>query len=130
MPYQTRWLVEGKVVLTEFSGNIDIEDLLENDKDLYRMVTEGEAPVHIICLASEVDKFPKQIAKINQSAEPYLRNEAMGWFVLVGLDNRLIRFIGSTVAQVTKLKMKQTDSLEEAVGVLKKIDPRLADVSV
>lgn len=124
MAFETTWLLDDHVISTVFSGEVTLDDLQENDRILLEMVEgiTGNGPVHIICDVRNVDKFPTQIGPIKKSSEPYLRHDAMGWFILVGLDNRVLRFIGSTIAQITKLKMKNTDTMEEAISVLRRVD--------
>jgi hypothetical protein len=126
MAFQNRWLVEDRVVLVEFSGDITLDELMANDADMLRYVNSGTPPVHIICKLQGAKRFPTNISNISRSAKQYLTSPNIGWFLIVGVDNPLLTFIGSIVAQVSQLKFKQAADLDEALQVLGRMDFSLA----
>lgn len=125
MSVQTKWLIADRVIETTFSGDITVEDLYANDENILPMIQAGQKPIHIICDVTRVDRFPTQIVPIKKSAESYLRHNKMGWFILIGLDNKVLRFLGQVIANASGVQMRQTATLEEAFTILRKVDPTL-----
>lgn len=130
MAYVNRWLVQDRVALVEFTGDISIDDLQSNDADMLRYVSSGTAPVHIVCKLTNMGKFPSNIATISQSANQYLRHPSMGWFLVLGINNPFLGFIGKVVANISQLKFKQVDDAADLRVLLARVDATLDDATL
>lgn len=59
---------------------------------------------------------------ITHSARPYLTHAAMGWFIVVGIQNHFLSFMTGVVANAAQAKLKQAASLDEALQTLRRLD--------
>lgn len=127
MAHTTEWYLENRIILTEFSETLTIEGLVANDSVILDMVQGGQAPVHLVIDVRQLDEFPTNISKIRNSARRYLMLDNMGWMVVVGFDNPIIRFLSSVITQMTDINMIQVDDLDEAMARLQKVDLTLQE---
>lgn len=102
--------------------------------ELNRFIAEnyletGEAPVHNIIDATELGDFPKSLKVLRESSKYSVEHPNAGWNILVGFSsNPLLKFLSSAVSQITGVKFKQVDSIEEAQAVLRRVDSSLVEL--
>lgn len=129
MSHSTDWYQEGHVILTTFSENLTIEELRENDAVILDMVSSSNEKVHLVIDVTKLKKFPTKVGEIRQSAARYLQRDNMGWLVVIGFSNPLIRFLSSVITQLSNINLIQVDSIDEAITRLQKIDPVITVVA-
>lgn len=125
MAYQVSWLVEKQVVLAKLYGEITIPSVVDMDVELLDHMRSGQEGrlIHLIFDVTGVDKFPVNIAQLNQVANS--RHEPnMGWLMVIN-DNRMIKFIGNMITQLTQTRFRNFESVEMAIEFLKTQDSRI-----
>lgn len=125
MPYNVSWLVDKQVILAEFSGDVTIALTKEMDKDLIAYLRDGQAGrlIHVIFDVTQVDKYPVNIAQLNDAAQA--RHESnVGWYIVIN-DNQFIKFIGNMITQITQTRFRNFESVEAGIEFLKTQDSRI-----
>lgn len=132
MASKNSWLIENRVILSTFSGEVSLEDLQAHDLDMLKHIEAGEAPVHVVCDITAMVRYPSNIAAITRSARQHLTHPNMGWFIATGMQNPFLSFIADIVANTSylKLKLKKAHTIEEALDMLQQVDTRLASSSI
>ncbi len=126
MGIKLEWLLAGRVILHRNVGDVTATDLLDVDAPLNAMLLEGTQPeVHVIVLANPHGEGPMSLRAF--TAATWMRNERLGWTVVVGLENIVLRFVADAASQVFNMKTKFVDTPEEAIAVLKRVDLSLPD---
>ncbi len=126
--YKSYWLQDDTVVYIEFIGDFDDEGIIAVNTHLRdKYLIPGKAPVHAIIDASGMTGYPRSLKVLQQSTSISVKHPNIGWVVLIGFDNPLVKFFSTGVAQLLGVKFKQVESLEQAKDVLKRVDLRLDD---
>lgn len=123
MAYKAFWYKENRVVYAELIGDFDAQEMIalnQHIRDEY--LEKGEAPVHFICDATSLTGYPRNIKVIQEATQISMKHPAMGWAILVGVDNPLVRYLASIIAQVIGLRFKVAGSLQEAESILEKLE--------
>ncbi|MEL6151578.1 MAG: hypothetical protein AAFU54_28965 [Chloroflexota bacterium] len=126
MGIELKWLLADRIILHRNVGDVTAADLLDVDAPLNAMLLEGAQPeIHVIVLANPDGKGPMSLRAF--TAATWMRNERLGWTVVVGLENVILRFAADASSQVFNMKTKFVDTPEEAIAVLKRVDLSLPD---
>jgi hypothetical protein len=128
MPYEVKWLVEGRVIYQRLYGTITLEEYQEVQKLGQVLFDQRKPPViHTLVDVMKLEKSPSigEIMRLPHPKNP----EGMGWMVL-SIENALFRFIGSVVAQFVVKNFKLTRNLEEACAFLNHMDSTLPPLNM
>ena len=126
--YKSYWMQDRKVAYFEIIGDFDEEGMTafnEHMRDDY--IALGEAPVHCIIDAGGLTGYPRSVAVIGKNTSKVLKHPNLGWIILVGFDNPIVKFMANMVVQILRVQYKQVKTLKEAKELLLRIDPELAD---
>jgi hypothetical protein len=125
MTHKSSWLIEKRVVLLEYNGNVDKAEIMQLNEDLENFLNNGESPIHIISDNRNMGnaELSIQVARDTFSA---MKKPGWGWVILIGVG-RLIRFFAEVFATQFNVKIKTANDLEEALTILKKLDMSLGD---
>ncbi|MBZ0290093.1 MAG: hypothetical protein K8I30_20885 [Anaerolineae bacterium] len=131
MPYQVSWYVDQRVVYCRAFGSATIEDIHNLNHETQTYVRAGQPLVHVICDLKGIEKFPTNIAGMRQSLEQ-MDYERMGWVIVVGAGNALLRFVASLITQfiIPDVRLRMFDTLELAVSFLREHDATLPELPV
>jgi hypothetical protein len=126
MPYENGWYVGNRIAFQRIYGNVTIEDLQQNLQSTLVLIDTGTPPVHVISDLREIVKFPMNV---NQLKEVFQLPERpnMGWTVII-TNNALLRFFTSIIVQIARTNYKIVTSYEDAVDLLRRIDPTLGEL--
>ncbi len=122
MPYQVSWLIEKQIILASASGDCSITDVAEIDAQVVEFLRQSREDnlTHLILHLQDVTKFPTNIGEIHQYGNSR-REPNFGWAIVVN-DNRLIGFVANIVTQLTKLRFRNFQTMEEAIAFLRAQD--------
>lgn len=124
--YKSYWIEDGVVAYIEFIGDFDELGIIEVNEHLRdNYLDKGSAPVHAIIDASGMTGYPRSLKVLQQSTAISVKHPNIGWVILIGFDNPLIKFLSTAVSQVLGVKFKQVETFEQAKEVLKRVDFRL-----
>lgn len=120
------WLVEDKLLLFNSWGKVNVNELTEMDHRIGAMLENSTAPlVHGIHDHSRAEHIPsaKDLMKVKSGNHP-----RVGWLIIVGLDNKLMKFFVSATGQVFGLRLRFMDTVAEALAFLQDVDSTLPDL--
>ncbi|GEM_PF-2404494 len=127
MPIDTSWLLEDRVMLIEMSGDLSLDDMRQGTLYSLDALNKTNHQIHQIIDLSQVKSLPNNIAEFAKIAQPANEHEMMGWVIVYGVQNKLIKFIATMTGHISKTQLKIVDSQAEAIDVLKRIEVLLAD---
>jgi hypothetical protein len=131
MPYQVSWYVEQRVILCSATGVVTSEDIHHMNHDTQTYVRAGQPLVHVLCDLNGLTKYPTNIAGMRQSLEQ-MDHERMGWVIVCGAGNALLRFVASLITQfiIPNVRLRMFDTLEQGIDFLREHDSTLENLMV
>jgi len=120
------WLVEGHLLLLNSWGDVNVAELAAMDSRINEMLTSSKVPlVHGIHDHSLALKIPsaKDLMKVKAGQNP-----RVGWLIIIGLDNKLMKFFVSVAGQVLNIRLRFMNSLDEALAFLQDMDSTLPNL--
>lgn len=122
MAVQISWLLENRVLLVEFEHYMLPPSLTEIDRQIERFVSaSSENAVHVVI---KDHAWTPVIRDFDEFA--VFENPKIGWTVIYGVQNTLLRYIASAVSNMLGLRIRHVDSREEALKTLAELDTALA----
>ena len=87
--------------------------------------------MHVVCDLKNIEKFPTNVAGMRKSLEQ-MDHERMGWVIVVGAGNALLRFVASVITQfiIRDVRLRMFDTLEQGIDFLREHDATLEDMPV
>jgi hypothetical protein len=123
MPVEVSWYISNRVVLARGYGSVTTEENAESDRQVAALIDQGIAPVHVIIDVTTVDDFPFFSASYQKdNVQQFLRSNKLGWGVVCGTSNRVVRFVGEVVARLSRINFRMFPTLEEGLAFLKDQD--------
>ena len=120
------WLVEGHLLLLNSWGKVNVDELAAMDVRIHDMLTNATVPlvhgIHDHCKAQQIPSA-KDLMKVKSGNHP-----RVGWLIIIGLDNKLMKFFVSVAGQVLNIRLRFMNSLDEALAFLQEIDSTLPDL--
>jgi hypothetical protein len=126
MPYNISWLVEGRVILAELTGEVSVEEFRSYDRTMCKHLDDAAAPqAHYLVNTSQLESVPD----LNDTKEfAFLKHPHLGWTAAVGTFDPLVRLVGNLMSKVYKMRTRELKSLEEAFDFLQQADTTLPDL--
>jgi hypothetical protein len=124
MPIDISWHIENRVINIVATGKLDAESITEFNQTMFKLVSNGVAPVHIIANTTDMEQYPTNLATLRQS-QTYLSHPNIGWIIVVN-SNRLVSFLANILTTVVKVNSRTVASYEEALQILARLDLTLA----
>jgi hypothetical protein len=130
VPYQLSWYQENRVLFVVFSGNLTLDELEAYGRDLSNQYLNlATRSIHIISDARTLEKFPTNALYALRATEGWLRHPNMGWAILINKTaNPMLDFLLAVVTKVVKLKYRKAATPEEALSMLRTLDPTLLPI--
>ena len=121
MKYQ--WLVEGKVMLLIMQGEVQMEDLVEYDREMTAILDGMTDPIFFVSDLSRLNKFPSIGDSLKLKS---LRHPKLGTAVVIGaFKNGILKFFMRVITSTFRVGYKDAATLEEAQQHILSIDPTL-----
>jgi len=120
------WLVEGHLLLLNSWGKVNAEELAAMDDRIETMLESSPVPLmHGIHDHSKAEQIPsaKDLMKVKSGKHP-----RVGWLIIVGLDDKLMKFFVAATGQVLGLRLRFMSTIEEAFAFLQDMDSTLPDL--
>lgn len=127
MPVGLAWLVEGHLILAKGWYALKSEELADFDARVLAMLEKTPRPlVHGIHDYSEAQAMPpmKDLVQLKSGRHPRI-----GWVIVVGLDDRMMKFFVSIALQIFRVRVRFMDSVQEGLDFLQDVDSTLPDLA-
>lgn len=127
MAYHIEWYQQNRIIFEKFFGTVTLEDVRNLTTQSSKMFAAGTPLIHVIVDLSEVESFPKTLGVIKEAIKSRPSPDRIGWAIIFGTKNPIIRFFASVLAQVSseRLRVRLMDSLEESVAFVYEQDQSL-----
>src|SRR5689334_6077200 len=129
MPYQDSWYIENRVAIQRLYGTVTLEDAEAARNGLAKLLEEGTPLVHVMVDVADVEKFPTNLVGLRRMT-PNIDNPNMGWLVIYGAGNPLLRFMVSTLSQLVLpgLRFRMFSTSDECLMFLQGQDSTLGNL--
>lgn len=127
MGYTIGYLMDKKVVRISYAGDLTQEDALSSNVEAIELIRAGIKPVHFIADATHLKNVKINLTQLREIAS-FLYEPQLGWLIVVG-GHPVARFISSIIMQLRHKNFRYSDSLEEAIAILERIDPTVTPAS-
>jgi hypothetical protein len=124
MAYKLFWHSKPNVLYLEMSGEFDKDAMYKSSHEIRDDFLENSAVlVHILVDTQAVKSYTKDLRVIREATQIYSNHPKLGWMILIGIENPITKFLANATLQIIKKQFKMAKSLEEAMAVLKEVDP-------
>ena len=128
MPFHQEWFIPNRIVKVTFSGNLSIEEIAKSFMVSGKFLLESDADrVHFIHDWSQLETFPTNLSHIRNATS--IRNNPalhkLGWVVIFGARDKLMRFVGDLTFQLFRIHTHMTEDLDSALEFLYRHDNTL-----
>ena len=128
MPIHFQWLVQEKILLGQFIGDINTEDIAQSDHDANTLLDQATSErVHFILDMSAQTAMPpiRDLTPDNS----FFKHPRVGWVVGFGISNKVVYFAGLIVSQFFGMQMRMVKNFDEALHFLQGIDTNLPSLT-
>jgi len=125
MPYKVSWYQGNRIVLLQVDGLLATAEVQALILEAGKYVVEGTPLVHFLVdtrTLQKIESVPEAL-KVVQGNPPHPN---MGWMIVVGRMNPLVKFFLDFVGLITKSRYRRFDTMPESINFLKEIDGSLA----
>jgi hypothetical protein len=129
MPYNSRWLVEDRVIYVVYYGVVSNEDLETSSRSSSRMIADGSAPVHLVTDATDMEKMTLGLQDLITIFKGLPSDPNLGWSIFIS-PSKLNRFFASVTTQLTGARTREFATLEEGIDFLTWVDDSLPDIVI
>lgn len=126
MAYLIQWHIPQRVLQIKLSGEVSLQDMVKMIDETHTYVNSGQAPVHILIDATDYANTPVNFQEISKIA-PTMGNPNTGWWVLIN-PGKMMWFTSTILSKLLGVKIKTSNSLEEALLILERVDLSLQAV--
>ncbi len=120
MPVKVVWFLEDRIIYSDYSGDVTIDDISNGTQQVKVLAYEGTPLVHNIANILDINTFPKNLRQIINSIEQ-LDNNVLGWTIIIN-NNKLLRFIVATVCKIAGARFRIFDNQDDAIKFLYRMD--------
>ncbi|CAG1011855.1 hypothetical protein ANRL4_04511 [Anaerolineae bacterium] len=125
MAYRMVWIVPNRVLLTTFEGDVTQIELQQFVADIRDRVRSGEAPVYHISNSLNMGKVHLSLKALGDLIKNVSIFAELGAQIDINKPRSLNAFLASVGSQLIRVKSYMVQSLDEAVQVVKRVDPAL-----
>lgn len=125
MTYQLSWLIPDHVLLIDYSGHLEVDEILEQIGETTEMIESSPRPlVHILVDLRGVQSYSKRLGEYAKLMVPPAHN--LGWTIIIS-ENRMMRFIVNVVVnriaqRFVSLRLGYVDSYGQVIRFLEQRD--------
>ncbi|MEZ4670937.1 MAG: hypothetical protein R3E39_23790 [Anaerolineae bacterium] len=125
MPYSVEWLVEQRILVSRYYGEITLEDARGQITQANALLRTGIPLVHSIVDMTGVTNNPSiQMVKELRLIDMSGIRDKMGWTIIL-TNNTLLKFASSLFVPILQLRQRFFADMDEALAFLQDEDPTL-----
>jgi len=122
MPAKTEWFAENQIILTTFTGDLTLDEVTLANEEHYKLIANANKTIYVVFNVSQLVQFPTDVRTLKKSSDAYLSLDNMGWIMVVGIKNPILRFLSTILSQLANVNMKQVATIDDAIQQLNYID--------
>lgn len=125
------WRIPHKVVYSQFSGTMCMQDVREMMQQGYEMIeAEGsDTGVHGVVDVSRCERYARDLMNLQEMRSIIRLHPRAGWVVIVdATPHPVMRFISMSVIKLLKVNYAVVNTEAEAITTLQRIDKELTQV--
>lgn len=112
------------------TGNLSLDELKQLDYCIVRdYLNQAESLVHVFVDVREMKDFPRNLIQVREAVKLSFKHSSMGWEILVGHQNPIVRFLASVVCQMSDINLHMVNTPEEGFAFLATLEPELAQTN-
>lgn len=129
MSYEGSWYADKRVVLQRLWGTVTLEEAAQAHHTMVQFLDEGTPLVHVLVDLSQVEQFPTNLIALKRAMPP-IEHSGMGWMLVCGAGNPMLRFVASTIIQIMMpgLRLRMFDTLDQSLTFLQDQDSTLENL--
>ena len=129
------WEIPGRLIIAEYSGVVGLEDFQQASAAINDAIdNEGKPPlVHNITDARRRTQLDKSLFNVGSviKAQNLTDHPLLGWTLVVDSNpHPVMRFVGTTVTQLTSARFRIFTDMDEARDFLYEVDSTLESSSI
>jgi hypothetical protein len=115
-----RWIVQGRVMLVQFSGVLTLEDVQAMNTQAAVLMEEALPPhVDVIANGTYVTQFDRHLINVRNLRGSLGKHPLVNWHIIVDPDpNPAMQFLGSIVFKLLGARYRVMKTIEEALSFL------------
>ena len=121
MPFEISWYQPGRVVLLKADGTLTPEDVQGIVAETGATLIDSTDLIHFLVDTRTLQKI-ENIPAALKAVQSGPTHPNMGWMIVVGKMNQLVKFAMDFVGLLTKSRYRRFDTMPEALNFLKEID--------
>jgi len=122
MPHKIGWYIEGEVIYVQNRLETGAEEIHQLLKEINEYIAQSNRPlVHVINDLSQVTR-PSSLVETAQALKGVRPDPRMGWTIMIGEQDKLVKFMSSIARQLLRLRQRSFDTLPQALDFLRDID--------
>ncbi len=101
MSYEVSWEIEGRIAMNTLYGEVtaaDVRDLRHAARELSQ---DSTRPIHTLVDLSGITKYQTNISLMKTAIEFKTEPTLVGWTLIYGAQNPLVRFMASLLTQLS-----------------------------
>jgi len=123
MPIKTKWLVEGRVILSVYTGDVTKPEYIDANNVMNRLLNQGQFPVHVIIDHDDAESVPTNITE-TLTLLTWLAHDNLGWH-LISRPRAEVKFTSAVVSQANDNRYREFPDRIHALEFLEEIDDSL-----
>lgn len=127
MPYQVDWLIEHRVIHGQVYGTLSMSDIRKGCEVAAALFDQSSERTYLIIRIANLTLTDFDLGLIAEASSILRHPSLERWFTY---DNRnpMYYYLGRMLGRMTGTHFDMTDTLDEAVELLYKLDPTLGRV--
>lgn len=126
-PFDMKWYIENKIALfLQYQ-----EATLDNVDAMIQAVNQllDSSPQNKVAVIVNISGMKGNQSSISAIARRFqqTRSDKWGFTVVIGAENRVVKFLGQIFFQLGRVEVRFADDLDGAMAILHRIDPDLPD---
>ena len=126
MPITCQWLLEKRVLLTIYSGDLTVDDFAHLTEEVRaHLDLAEEGLIHCLCDVGQVKKLPLSLQVLADTSRGALSHPQFGWMIAYDMPNPIFKFFGDMVTRLFRMRYHVAGTQEEALDFLNSVDATL-----
>jgi hypothetical protein len=122
VPANVNWLLSGRVIYSNYSGDVSLDDIEMASKQKMKMCRKypDSEDFHLVVDTRDIAAYPRNISAIHAGIRSF-SNARLGWIIIITKDFYL-KHLGAIFARLMNTRIHSCKTLKEAYRFLQQHD--------